>query len=111
MAYKDKRKQKKNRQDHYLKNKTVYLHKARISGKKIRDRNRKFIFDFLSIHPCVDCGLTDIRCLDFDHIEAKEFDVSKLIGYSLKRLEKEISKCEVRCSNCHRIKHWNENHK
>jgi L-lysine 2,3-aminomutase len=45
--------------------------------------------------------------LDFDHVGAKTGCVVELArrGYSLRRLEKEVSQCEIRCANCHRRRH------
>jgi len=53
---------------------------------------------------CTDCGEKDPIVLEFDHKEPahKELDVSRLIGKSIKRLQKEIDKCEVVCANCHK---------
>ena len=64
------------------------------------------VIDYLRSHPCIDCGETNLLTLDFDHREDKEENVAKLIWQvaSWKRIQKEISKCDVRCSNCHRIK-------
>lgn len=75
-------------------------------ARKWRAETAKFLTDYFASHPCVDCGEADVRCLEFDHRPGvdKLDDVSKLIrhGYSLKRIEAEIEKCDVRCSNCHR---------
>jgi len=35
----------------------------------------------------------------------------RVAGYSLKRIALEIAKCIVLCANCHRIVHWDEEHK
>jgi hypothetical protein len=53
---------------------------------------------------CVDCGYkAHAYALDFDHIRGtKKKSVSKCIN--MKSALEEIDKCEVRCSNCHRIK-------
>ncbi len=62
---------------------------------------------YFSNHPCVDCGNSDIRVLEFDHVRGRKTDgISHLLsqGYGWPRIEAEISKCEVRCANCHRIK-------
>lgn len=69
-----------------------------------RLRNYEFIYQYLSNHPCVDCGESDIVVLDFDHLRDKRMGVSALMhrGASIASLEKEISKCEVVCANCHR---------
>ena len=55
---------------------------------------------------CVDCGKTDIRVLDFDHVRGTKVDsVSSLIrrGRSMAAIKTEIDKCEVRCKNCHAL--------
>lgn len=81
-------------------------------AKKIRERaycqneeNRKYVREYLLSHHCIDCGETDIRCLDFDHVRGEKItNVSFMVhqGRSIERIRQEISKCEVRCSNCHR---------
>lgn len=67
-------------------------------------RNVELIREYLSTHPCVDCGETDPIVLDFDHLRDKEYEVSRLVytGHPWARILKEIAKCEVRCSNDHR---------
>lgn len=76
--------------------------------KKIsRKRNREFIQIYLARSFCVDCGTRDVRVLEFDHvIGEKVSDVSVMVnhGVSLVKLKSEISKCAVRCANCHRIR-------
>lgn len=70
-------------------------------------RNRKFIYDFLQKSKCVDCGDTRWQVLEFDHVKGdKKYDVSHLINgtSSLKTIQDEIDKCEIRCANCHRLK-------
>ncbi len=73
-----------------------------------RNRNRSKVIDHLLNHPCVDCGETDIRVLDFDHIfqPEKYSDISKMLRDSLawERIESEIGKCQILCANCHRKK-------
>ena len=69
--------------------------------------NQKRLADYLRRHPCVDCGQTDIRVLEFDHVRGnKTLEVAKLLdrAISWSAIEAEIAKCEVRCANCHRIK-------
>lgn len=81
--------------------------KARTSlcRRKIRERNRKIVYDYLLQHPCVDCGEADIIALDFDHVRGNKInDVSRPAknGAGMKKLQDEIAKCEIRCANCHR---------
>ncbi|MFD1574653.1 hypothetical protein ACFSEO_10950 [Agromyces cerinus subsp. nitratus] len=60
---------------------------------------------YLLAHPCVDCGESDVRVLDFDHRvgSGNQAEVMRLVqnGYSVSRVMAEIAKCDVRCRNCH----------
>lgn len=101
----DKKKQAKYKRAHYERNKEEYKKKSAESTRRYRKRNRKFVADYLSEHPCVDCEEDDPVVLDFDHVRGKkDRDVSTLVnrGCSIERIQKEIAKCEVRCANCHR---------
>lgn len=69
-----------------------------------RARSQTFICEYLSNHPCVDCGESDIVVLEFDHLQDKEFAISQKIDCGISTIMKEIAKCEVRCANCHRKK-------
>ena len=60
--------------------------------------------------PCADCGIEyPYYVMDFDHVLEKKFLINKYVkgGPSLKSLQLEIDKCEVVCSNCHRIRTYN----
>jgi len=77
--------------------------------KKIRRLEiEKAIVKHLKITPCKECGETNILVLEFDHREPKEkkFCISHALQQvpSLLRLQIEISKCDILCSNCHKIK-------
>lgn len=73
-------------------------------NKKRALESRKKVLEYLKTHPCVDCGETDVRILEFDHVRGtKKKEVMGLIyRYSFKTVLKEIEKCDVRCANCHR---------
>lgn len=94
--------------DHYYKNKIYYLDKAYKRNKEEKDKSLKYIRLYLSTHPCVDCGESDILVLEFDHRRKSEKykGISQLIKNrgTFKRVLEEISKCDVRCANCHRRK-------
>lgn len=65
--------------------------------------------DYLLAHPCEDCGISDIRVLEFDHRErkARRNDAVSVLVYrqaSVERLRAEIAKCRILCANCHRIR-------
>lgn len=104
MPYKDPVVQAAYKRQHYLENKHHYHQKTRESKRRQRARKQRTIADYLSAHPCVDCGESDLVVLQFDHRDhrAKEFNVSHLLrSGSLERLLTEVAKCDVRCSNCH----------
>jgi len=58
-------------------------------------------------HPCIDCGESDIRVLEFDHVRGeKKANIGDMAGANIawQRIEAELAKCVVRCANCHRRK-------
>jgi hypothetical protein len=67
---------------------------------------QNIVANYLIDNPCVDCGESDLRTLDFDHLRDKIKNVSQMIkdGAAVESVKAEISKCQVRCANCHRIK-------
>jgi hypothetical protein len=75
--------------------------------KKVIQDSKEYVWNFLSTHPCVDCGESDPMVLEFDHISgSKKSNISVMAGqgYSLTAIQREIEKCVVRCANCHRRK-------
>lgn len=93
--------------EHYRKNLAVYMSRARMRSTIDRKRNRDYVAEYLSTHPCLDCGERDPVVLEFDHRDPaqKRNEVGRLIHTSaLSTLQAEIEKCDVRCGNCHRIR-------
>ena len=105
--------------EYYLKNKDKIKEKTKKwndnnrnqvldNNKAIKKRNYAFLWRYLKIFGrCIDCGLTDDRVLEFDHIRGDKVSGVKRLAdslASLNRIKIEIRKCEVRCCNCHRIK-------
>jgi hypothetical protein len=88
----------------YQANRGYYIEKAKHRTAWIIAEQRQWIQGFLLTHPCVDCGEGDPRCLDFDHVRGKKRqNVSQMVGdFTLKAIQEEVSKCEVRCASCHR---------
>lgn len=58
---------------------------------------------------CEDCGIIDNQCIyDFHHIDpnTKDFSVSQLrVTMWSEKIQKELDKCLLLCSNCHRKRH------
>lgn len=79
---------------------------TKIGLSKRKNRCRKFVKRYLNICSCKDCQEKDWRVLDFDHLRDKKATVASLVqrGSSIDRLKEEIRKCEVVCSNCHRLR-------
>jgi 5-methylcytosine-specific restriction endonuclease McrA len=74
---------------------------------KVVEESKQFVWNYLQAYPCVDCGERDPIVLEFDHVRGKKRKIiSQLVnsGYGIDVIKKEIAKCEVRCSNCHKRK-------
>jgi hypothetical protein len=67
-------------------------------------RNHQLVLQVLSGARCVDCAESDPVVLQFDHVRDKADHISWLVGSGCSplRLARELSKCEIRCANCHR---------
>lgn len=93
------------RKNHYKENKDTYIEKSKKNKPASRSRTISYILDYLREHPCSCCGETDMRCLQFDHIDpnTKSYNVSHIVsgGYSVELVKAEIAKCVVLCANCH----------
>ena len=104
---------------YYENNRETRLQQSKINGKEFRANLKatgQRIIDWVRLKytgiPCMDCGGVFPWCaMDFDHRpeETKEFAVStkgwlKATPERLAQVEKEIAKCDVVCSNCHRIR-------
>jgi hypothetical protein len=79
-------------------------------GRQQRKRveAKEYVDNYKATHPCVDCGKSDPRLLTFDHVrDIKKMAISQMVnqGYSLEAIQTEIDKCEVRCLECHHIRH------
>ncbi len=88
---------------HYDENRLVIIEQ----NKNRRSSMRKLFKDYKSTLQCKFCDENETVCLDFHHINDKEFDLAEALnlGFSWKRIKKEIDKCVCVCSNCHRKIH------
>jgi hypothetical protein len=76
------------------------------SKSSVRHRERKAFVDWLKGLPCTDCAtLFPPVCMDFDHVRGKKvINVGNMLLWNWERFAEEILKCEIVCSNCHRIR-------
>ncbi len=81
-----------------------HLQQVRERTEAARIVAREFVYQYLLIHPCEECGETDPRVLEFHHVGEKDAEITRLVsgGWSIKRIQTEIDKCQVLCANCHR---------
>lgn len=73
----------------------------------------KHVFRILEKSSCVDCNTKDLRVLEFDHMNSKVLEVSRMVklkGFSIADIDAEIAKCKIRCVNCHRKKTFDLEH-
>lgn len=95
------------REFHAKRTKDAKLRKQE-SQKLRRQSITAWVNDLKKNASCSDCAITDYRVLEFDHVDGheKEFNVSDMVkaGFSKVKIKSEISKCDVVCANCHRIR-------
>lgn len=94
----------------------LYYHENQSRQLKLsllrRAKYRKKIKDFLikaKNKPCMDCGkIYPHFVMDFDHrnSEDKKKDIARMVvgGWAIDKIKDEIKKCDLVCSNCHRIR-------
>lgn len=86
-------------------NKKRHYELVKAAKESRREFNIHKLLEYFSEHPCLDCAETDPIVLEFDHRSNKEYNISYMIQDMLwENIEKEIAKCDVRCSNCHKRK-------
>lgn len=91
--------------EHYIKNPDIYKSKANKHREKQKKDYRQLIDSVKSIG-CYFCSEKTLCCLDFHHSDGdKEHNVASMTRHSIELVQKEISKCIVVCSNCHRKIH------
>ena len=112
MATKDPVKRQLAQRKYYEANKALVKARSRERTTRTRKLVRAWLFEYLKTHPCVDCGETNPIILEFDHRAdaTKHFNIGDVShkGTSLRRVQEEVAKCEVRCANCHRKKTYRE---
>jgi len=96
---------------HYKNNLESYKDRAKKRNQEITQA-LKTIIHAQKDKPCQDCGIKYPHyVMDFDHLpgEQKLFNMARAtcLQPSSEKLMVEIQKCDVVCSNCHRIRTYN----
>lgn len=127
--------QQEKRKARYLANKTKILQQAKERWGKNKERygetrdqwmlenrdkmlsyyiskgtaHRAFIDALKKDLPCLDCKqVFSPYVMEYDHVRgSKRFSIGKMANHKRERVLEEISKCELVCCNCHRIRSHN----
>lgn len=93
--------------EYYHRRKEDFTPKRAWRRAQQREQNRSSMEDLLKLSKCKDCGNADWRVLEFDHLEGFEKlgNVGDMVrNRNWSTIEKEISKCDIVCANCHRLR-------
>ncbi len=83
-------------------------HKNQVkNSREFKRRNKLYMTEVKGVSKCELCGESRAVCLDFHHRDpdSKSFGLGEGSAYGIETLKKEIKKCMVICSNCHRVLH------
>jgi len=78
---------------------------VREKDRQLRQKKKAIIDEFKS-QPCADCGNEyPPYVMDLDHVVGeKKFRLAEFSCWGIQAILDELQKCEVVCSNCHRIR-------
>ena len=84
--------------------------RCQLDAKKLKRANNKAKAVEYSGGKCKRCGIIS-KCLDiydFHHRNPleKESSLNRLVNTDWESIIKELDKCYLLCSNCHKITHW-----
>lgn len=105
MAYKNIENSRAAIRRHYYANRKYYIEKAARRKKDIRE----LIILIKELICCKDCDKNyPYYVMDFDHVGIITMTINRLVEFSsVRKLEEEISRCEMVCANCHRARTHN----
>lgn len=110
MAYKNREDERIYKRGWYQRNKKKVKARVRRNNDRYRQECVVFVQELKNSTPCADCGKRfHFSAMDFDHVRGDKYmEVSLLVrrAFGLKRVKEEISKCDIVCSNCHRVRTW-----
>lgn len=110
MPHKDVEKRKeyhrRYHKEYYKRNKQYYKDK----NERLRKEKIEWIRSLKT--KCENCPENFFACLEFHHIDPnkKEMTITNAVnrGWGKERIRKELAKCIILCSNCHRKLHWSK---
>lgn len=86
------------------------LEERREYQRRRRDKRKDMLVEKFG-DKCHDCGDTFHKCMyDFHHTNPleKKFEIAPALDRNWDTILEEIEKCVMLCSNCHRLRHYNE---
>jgi hypothetical protein len=111
MPYSDPEKRKEANRRWYERHREEQINRSKVSTSKLRLEVRAY----KESKSCVDCGVAyPYYVMDFDHVRGeKTANVADILNRSCSRpvLFAEIAKCDLVCSNCHRVRTHNRRSK
>lgn len=75
-----------------------------------RDKRKALLIEHFG-NKCADCGGTfHPCCYDFHHRNPleKSFEIAPRMDGNWETIKSEVEKCDMLCSNCHRVRHYKE---
>ena len=115
MAHRDPEANRAYKRAWYQKNKKRVKANVRRNNARYRLESQLYVQALKTKTACADCKRRfHHSAMDFDHVVgSKESNISLLVNtaYSLKKVKREIAKCEIVCANCHRVRTWHRAHK
>lgn len=114
---KDKKKHICKACERILRRSRYLIDKDRISkeNKKSHQKRREVFYSYIKEYmnreyfECTNCGYSHTIHAPFDwhHLDTttKEYEISSMVRHTKDKLFKELDKCILLCSNCHRILH------
>lgn len=107
MPHKDRETRNAYMRAYHARNPAPQRERVAVTKRRVRAENTEIVAE-AKARPCADCGGTFPTCvMDFDHVRGvKLFDIGarSRVHVSKPKLLLEIAKCDVVCSNCHRIR-------
>jgi lysyl-tRNA synthetase class I len=79
----------------------------KVSIAKQKAALHKYLRELKDKTPCFDCKIQyPYYVMDFDHVRGRKHkNVMELVPtLSKKKIDEELAKCEIVCSNCHRVR-------